>query len=83
MNENDKKHHNLRYWREVLGLKQKDIATLLGCTRATYNKKENGSIEFRCSEMLLIQESFNKLLSKNNQIELTLDNIFCPKSCVK
>lgn len=78
MSRNDKKLHRLRYWREKVGLKQDDLAILLGCKRSCYCRKENGSAEIRLSEMLKIQMAINKKIETeyNEEHKLTLDEIF-------
>ncbi len=74
----EKKLHKLRYWREVLGLKQDDMATLLGCTTSNYCIKEAGKTEIKRSEMLLVQKTFNTMRAKARESALTLDDIFLP-----
>jgi DNA-binding XRE family transcriptional regulator len=76
MQKSDKKLHNLKYWREKLGLKQDDLAVLLGCKRSNYCQKERGNSEIRLSEMLKIQKAFNQILEKRAEPLLTLDKIF-------
>ena len=74
----DRKLHNLRYWRGKAGLKQEDLAILLGCTEQNYNMKENGKTELKRSEMLSIQKALNQKLKKSGEESLTLDQIFLP-----
>jgi len=76
MMKDGKKLLKLKYWREFLGLKQDDVAMLLGCKRPNYSKKETGAVDMRRGEMLLIQKEFNKLLKKKGQLELTLNDLF-------
>lgn len=78
MGKTEKKLHKLRYWREVLGLKQDAMATLLGCTTSNYCIKEAGKTEIKLSEMLLIQKTFNAMREKVKESALTLDDIFLP-----
>jgi DNA-binding XRE family transcriptional regulator len=73
---NSTKLLKLKYWREKLELSQDDMATLLGCKRPNYCKKERGTVDIRRTEMLSIQKEFNKRLTKLKQPELTLDDIF-------
>ncbi|MDF2537459.1 MAG: helix-turn-helix protein [Herbinix sp.] len=76
---NGKKLHKLKYWRGVLGLRQEDVATLIGCKKAYYCEKENGKAEIGLSEMLTIQKAFNKKLEKmGSETVLILDDIFLP-----
>ena len=74
----DRKLHKLRYWREVVGLKQDDLAVLIGCKKANYCQKELGKTEIRRTEMLKIQSAINRRLAKNGHQTLTLDDIFLP-----
>jgi len=72
------KLHKLKYWRGRLGLKQEDLATLLGYTVSNYCLKENGNTEIKRGEMLKIQKALNDQLKKAGQDPLTLDDIFLP-----
>jgi len=72
----DKKLHKLRYWRERVGLKQDDLAVLLGCKRANYCQKETGKSEIRLSEMLKIQKAVNQKLEKMDMPSVTLDELY-------
>jgi len=66
----------LRYWRERVGLKQDDLALLLGCKRANYSQKENGRTNITLTEMLKIQNAINKRLVKMGLTQVTLDDLF-------
>ncbi len=79
MTKADKKLHNLKYWRNILGLTQSDISVLLGCTPSNYSQKELGKIDIGRLEMLLIQNAFNKMLREREMKELKLDDIFLTK----
>ncbi len=70
------KLHKLRYWREVLGLKQGDVAILLGCKSSNYCQKENGKTEISLSEMKTILAAFNKTLDKLGRPKLTMDELY-------
>jgi DNA-binding XRE family transcriptional regulator len=74
----DKKLHKLRYWREVLGLKQEDMAVLLGCNPSNYCQKELGKVEIKRTEMISIQTAFNKMRKNQGTDPLTMDEIFLP-----
>lgn len=74
----DTKLHKLRYWRGIVGLRQEDVAVLLGCKKPNYCKKENGNTEVTRSEMIRIQEAFNDKLAKSGKPPLKLDDIFLP-----
>jgi len=71
----NKKLHKLRYWREVVGLKQDDISVLLGLKSTTYCQKENGTSEIRLSELIKIRDAFNKILEKNGNELITIDSL--------
>lgn len=75
MHKYDKKLHKLRYWREVAGLKQDDLALLLGCKGSNYCQKENGKSEIRVSELLKIQQAINQRLAKMGKPAVTLDEL--------
>lgn len=72
----DNKLHKLKYWRGMLGLKQDDVAVLIGCKSSNYSSKENGKVEIFLSEQKKIKTEFNKRLVKNGMPELTLDELF-------
>jgi DNA-binding XRE family transcriptional regulator len=74
----DNKLHKLKYWRGIVGLKQDDLATLIGCKRSNYSSKENGRTEIFLSEMIAILKAINKRLEKMGEKTLTLDDIFLP-----
>ena len=74
----EKKLHKLRYWRDIAGLKQSDLAILIGCTEQNYNMKENGNTELKRKEMLSIQGALNEKMKKIGRDVLTLDDIFLP-----
>ena len=76
--EKDKKLHKLAYWRKKIGLKQEDVALLLGCKPANYCAKETGRVSITCDEMLKIRTAFNKILEKRKENLLQLDDIFLP-----
>lgn len=53
---------NLKYikaLRAYHGLSQTNIANTLGCTFATYNKKENGKVDFTLEELNVLAKKFN------------------------
>lgn len=72
----DRKLHKLKYWREVVGLKQADFAVLIGCNTPNYSMKENGNVELKRTEMILIQNALNARLKEAGKDPLTLDEIF-------
>lgn len=76
MKNNDKRLHKLRYWREIVGLKQDDIAVILGCKGANYCQKETGRSDIGLKQMKLIQTAINSKLKKMGREELTLDDLF-------
>lgn len=71
----DKRLHKLKYWREKVGLKQDDIAVLLGCKSSNYCLKERGQSEIRLSELLKILKVINDRLKKMDLPEITLDEL--------
>jgi DNA-binding XRE family transcriptional regulator len=75
---NDKKLHRLRFYREYVGLNQKDFALLLGYKVSNYAQKENGRTELKRSEMLKLQKAINDRLEKMGKSPVTLDEIFLP-----
>ncbi|MGL5087474.1 MAG: helix-turn-helix transcriptional regulator [Clostridium sp.] len=50
----------LKGMRVMNGLKQDDMAKKLQITRAAYNRKENGKVEFTISEALIIANILDK-----------------------
>ena len=76
MKKQDKKLHKLRYLREVAGLKQDDMAVLIGCTKPNYCLRENGKVEFRLSEIWTIKDALNEKFKKEGKPEVTLEDIF-------
>lgn len=76
MSNNDDKLFNLKKWRGVAGLTQKDVADRISCKTACYSKKENGKIEFRRSEMLLILEIINERLAEIGKEKVTMMEVF-------
>ena len=48
----------LKSIRALNGLKQRDMAKLLGITEAGYCKKENGNIEFSISDLKILKKFF-------------------------
>lgn len=73
---NDTRYLKLKYWRQKLGLKQSDLAILLGFNPSNYSQKENGRGKFYLQEAMQIQSAFNKMLKKKDMPLLTLDDIF-------
>lgn len=71
----DKRLHKLKYWREFVGLKQDDLAVLLGCTNSNYCLKERGNSEIRLSELLKILNVINQRLAKMGEAQITLDEL--------
>ncbi len=71
----DKKLHKLKYWRELVGLKQDDLALLIGCKRSNYSQKENRKVEIGLTELLKIQKAINTRLVKMGKPEITLDEM--------
>ena len=51
---------NIRTLREQLGLKQEDIAEVLGVSLANYNKKENGTVKVSLIEAKKLSDFFGK-----------------------
>lgn len=52
------KHPNLRAELSRNGIKQKDVAKLLGVSELTVSKKINGKTSFTIDEAFLIQKTF-------------------------
>lgn len=52
------KHPNLRAEMARIGIKQKDVAKLLGVSELTVSKKMNGKSSFTIDEAFLIKETF-------------------------
>ena len=57
------KHPNLRAEMSRIGIRQKDIAKLLGVSELTVSKKMNGKSSFTIDEAFLIQKTFFPNLS--------------------
>ncbi|MGO2099619.1 helix-turn-helix transcriptional regulator [Vagococcus salmoninarum] len=58
-------------YRNMLGLKQKDMASLLSISRQAYSEKERGNIPFKDSEKQLIKNMVAKIEPK-----VTIDKLF-------
>lgn len=56
----------IKYLRIERGLKISDLATLIGVSKATYSKKENGIVKFSLEEAKIISDKF----------KLTIEEIF-------
>ena len=50
--------------RETRGLKQEEVAELLGISTPTYSKKENGSIKWALSEAKLLSDFFGMTIEQ-------------------
>lgn len=72
---NDKRLLKLKFWREKVGLKQDDLAVLIGCKKANYCCKERGSSEIRLSELLKIQKAINQKLEKMGEQPIGIDDL--------
>lgn len=46
------------------GLSCQDMARLIGVTKATYSKKENGSVKFSLNEAKLVSDKFQKTIEE-------------------
>lgn len=57
------KHPNLRAEMSRIGIRQRDIAKLLGVSELTVSKKMNGKSSFTIDEAFLIQKTFFPNLS--------------------
>lgn len=66
----------LKYWRERAGLKQEDLALLLGYKISNYSQKERGKVGFQLREAFLIRDAINKRIAKDGYSPLTIDDIF-------
>lgn len=64
------KQWNLIRLRSERGLKQKDLAKLLGVTFETYGMKERGQYQFQMDEMFIISRFFC----------LPIEDIFLPRN---
>lgn len=58
----------IKYLRIKKGLKQKDLATILGISTSKYCKIENGSTEPSFNELLILLELFNIDILKLNKM---------------
>ena len=56
--------HRLRFEREQKRLYQEEIAKLLGISKIAYADKENGSREFKASEMFILSKFFGIKIDK-------------------
>lgn len=69
------KYPNLRAEMSRVGIKQTDIAKLLGVREATISKKMNGKSAFDINEAFLIKETFFS--------DLTIDYLFSDDTIAK
>ena len=66
----------VQYICKKLGINQKDLAGLIGCSESNFSSKVNGRTQTTLSEMQMIKEELNKLARKKSMKEYTLDEIF-------
>lgn len=66
----------VQYICKKLGINQKDLARLIGCSESNFSAKVNGRIPTTFEEMQMIKEELNKLARKKGMKEYTLDDIF-------
>lgn len=66
----------LKSYRILCGLKQKDLANLIGCGTGNYCAKESGKVPFSLCECLTIKKEINKHLDKMGKEQVTIDDIF-------
>lgn len=71
----DKRLLKLKFWREKVGLKQDDFATLLGCKKSNYCLKERGVSEIRLSELIKLQKAINQKLEKMGESPVSIDEL--------
>lgn len=64
------KQWNLIRLRSDRGLKQKDMAEMLGITKETYGMKERGQLQFSMDEMFTISRYFH----------VPIEDIFLPRN---
>lgn len=76
MRKNRKKYLKLEYQRKRLGLKQADMAVLLGVTDSCYGQKERGYSPFSFDEVVTIHEALNKKVKKLGEEKLSMEDIF-------
>ena len=74
--------NKVKGYRNMLGLSQKEMAKKLNISINAYRNKENGKVEFRDNEKIIIKEMILPLFP-----EVTLEEIFfinkVTKSCLK
>lgn len=63
--------NKVRGYRNMLGLSQKDMADKLSISINAYRNKENGKVEFRDNEKIIIKEMILPLFP-----QITLEEIF-------
>jgi len=73
-----KKFLRLEYYRKKYGLKQEDMAMLLGVCKSSYSHKETARTPFSHDELLTIHGEINKRATKAGDQYISLDEIFLP-----
>lgn len=55
---------SVKKFRESLGMKQEEFATIINVSKVNYSKKENGKVKFSLNEAFLISKHFNKTIEE-------------------
>lgn len=76
MSKNRKKYLNLQKYRKKYGIRQEDMALLLGICKSAYSHKEIRISPFNSDEIEKMHTEFNKLAEKAGDGYLSLDEIF-------
>lgn len=76
MPKNSKKYLKLQYYRKKYGLKQSDMAVLLGVCKSAYSHKEVGISPFTFDEIKKLHTALNDKAKKAGDAALSLDEIF-------
>ena len=78
---NSEKYLNVKAMRNKFGLKQSDLAKVIGCSSSNFAGKENGLYIWRLSECKKVQDFFNNLLVQAGEDPVTLDDLFLSTKC--
>lgn len=70
------KYAELKIARVMCGLRQEDLANLIGQAQSNYAAKENGQVAFSLEEGLKIHKEINKVLISKGRPTLTMEDLF-------
>lgn len=70
------KYEELKIARAICGIRQEDLANLIGQAQSNYAAKENGQVAFSLEEGLKIHKEINKVLISKGRPTLTMEDLF-------